>query len=146
MTRFLKTFSLAGGFLMVAAALGLTWYLHHTATRTVLQVAEENNIALARSVSNAMHERVLELLADPVAAVQRPSAAFRADVVDQLRDLDIVKVKIYDRAGLTVFSTEEKQIGEDKKDNAGFRQALSGQVATELTFRNQFSAFDQVIE
>jgi len=73
-------------------------------------------------------------------------AAFRSTLQSHLLGLPIVKVKIYDGRGMTVFSTERAQIGEDKSGNAGFRQALSGRVATELTYRNQFSAFDDVIE
>ena len=42
-------------------------------------------------------------------------------------------------------STERPQIGQDQSANAGFRKALGGGIATELTFRNQFSAFDDVI-
>jgi signal transduction histidine kinase len=148
MMRFLKTFALAGGILMVAAAIALTWHLHDAGTRTALKVAEENNVALARALANAMRDRILELLVDPGTApgLHPPVIDFRADLAEYLHDLNVVKVKIYDRSGRTVFSTEEAQIGEDKSNNGGFRSAMRGDVATELTFRNKFSAFDQVIE
>lgn len=54
-------------------------------------------------------------------------------------------VKIYDLDGLTVFSTEAAQIGEDKSDNAGVRQAKNGIIASEIVFRNRFSAFEGTI-
>jgi diguanylate cyclase (GGDEF)-like protein len=57
-----------------------------------------------------------------------------------------VKVKIYNLDGMTVFSTEESQIGEDQSSNAGFQSARRGVVASRLTHRDMFNAFDKVIE
>jgi diguanylate cyclase (GGDEF)-like protein len=59
--------------------------------------------------------------------------------------LPIAKIKIYNLDGLTVFSTEEKQIGEDKSSNAGFRQARAGAVNSQITFREKFDAFEGVL-
>ncbi len=59
--------------------------------------------------------------------------------------LPVLKVKIYDMTGLTVFSTEERQTGESKKDKGGFLAARAGGVASELTYRGKFSAFERVV-
>jgi signal transduction histidine kinase/CheY-like chemotaxis protein len=55
---------------------------------------------------------------------------------------NIVKLKIMNRDGLTVYSSEPRQIGEDKSDNPGFRNALKGMPASEITFRGSFNSFD----
>jgi diguanylate cyclase (GGDEF)-like protein len=73
------------------------------------------------------------------------TASLRADVVRQMSGLSVVKVKIYNLQGLTVFSTDATQIGEDKSKNAGFLSARSGQSISEITFRQRFDAFEQVI-
>lgn len=69
----------------------------------------------------------------------------RADVVRQMHGLSVVKVKIYDLNGRTVFSTDLNQIGEDKSGNDGFIAARAGSPVSEITFRNQFAAFEKVI-
>ena len=58
----------------------------------------------------------------------------------------MVKIKAYNLDGITVFSTQLDQIGEDKSQNAGFLAAKGGDVESELTFRDTFSAFEGVIE
>jgi diguanylate cyclase (GGDEF)-like protein len=77
---------------------------------------------------------------------QRPEVAqIRADVLRQMKGLPVVKVKLYNLDGLTVFSTDPKQIGEDKGANGGFLAAKSGLTTSEITFRDRFDAFEQVI-
>lgn len=72
-------------------------------------------------------------------------ARIRADVLRQMKGLPVVKVKIYDLHGLTVFSTDERQIGEVKSDDAGVQAAVAGRVVSDIVFRDQFDAFEKVI-
>ena len=57
----------------------------------------------------------------------------------------VVKVKMYNMEGLTVFSTDTGQIGEDKRNHLGFMAAAEGRIWSEITHRDRFSAFDGMI-
>ncbi|MGD2119478.1 MAG: EAL domain-containing protein, partial [Chromatiales bacterium] len=79
-------------------------------------------------------------------AAQPETASLAAEVKRQMRGMRVVKIKIYDRSGLTVFSTDASQIGEHKGSNPGFQGALHGNVISKIVFRDKFNAFDEVIE
>jgi PAS domain S-box-containing protein len=61
--------------------------------------------------------------------------------------LPILKIKIYDLEGLTVFSSEPAEIGENKSNNPGyFAAARKGQPESKLTFRDAFSTFEGTVQ
>jgi PAS domain S-box-containing protein len=152
MFRLIRYFSIASlALIIVAAGLLGAWY-RHIAVGNLLQVGERNNVLLASVLSNALQRHFEPLLEEGAAKTADPAthggnlAGLRAALMHHARGLSIVKVKIYNREGMTVFSSDASQIGEDKRGNAGFQRALTGEPASEMTRRDTFSAFEQTVE
>ncbi|MDH5659944.1 MAG: GGDEF domain-containing protein [Gammaproteobacteria bacterium] len=66
-------------------------------------------------------------------------------VVDLFRDSNIVKAKLYNSDGLTIYSSQHSQIGISKADNPGFISASNGRVRSKIIWRNEFHSFEKVI-
>lgn len=137
-------------FILIAFLLG--YFFRVSATADLLNASESKNIALTQSFSNFLWpefanfvDQAGELEVKELQNHPRIDELY-ALVAKQLNGLTVVKIKVYDMNGLTVFSTEKAQIGDNKLDNAGYLSARDGVVASELTYRDTFSAFEQTIE
>ena len=146
--RLTRRFALVCGIALLIAAGLLSLLYSFFATRELEETAERNNVAITRLFqasivrgSDLFAGNMVERLRNPAAL-----AAMREEVVAHMQDTSVVKVKIYDGGGLTIFSTEATQIGEEKLGDEGVLSALAGTVASELTYRESYSSFENTVE
>ena len=151
MFKLLRYFSIASFITIAVLTVFLGIFHHHIALRGLVSLKENENVHLTQSFVNSLWPQFdafvassSELSEDGLRAHPEMTKLGHA-VLSLMRDLPVVKVKVYNLAGVTMFSTEAKQIGENKSDNPGFLSARSGKVASELTHRDSFSAFEHVI-
>ncbi|MGI9595411.1 MAG: ATP-binding protein, partial [Acidimicrobiales bacterium] len=149
LTRYFSMVSLVG---IVAAMGGLGYYYNRLATNALLEQQTRANTELTTAYANTVWPDYADFVASAgrfttAELVDRPETReLRGAVLQQMSRTNVVKVKIYNLEGLTVFSTEDAQIGDDKSSNGGYVAARAGETVSELTFREQFSAFEEVIE
>ena len=152
MFTLLRYFSIMSLITFVVVTAVLAAFYRQTALNDLIALEESKNVALTRASANSHWQQFAPfvtsasgLSADELRAHPEIARLHQA-VTAQMNGLSVLKVKIYNLEGLTVFSTEAKQIGDDKSANAGFLSARSGKVASELTHRDTFSAFEGTVE
>ena len=147
-----RYFSIASLVLFVIA-FGLMFFRLQTLdTTNLVELREQNNISLTRAYSNslladhgdfiaeAQNMTVEDIMASP------EFEALDAEIRQLTEGSNIIKVKIYAPNGMTVYSSEFEQIGEDKSENPGFLAGMNGETASELVYKDTFNAFEGRIE
>ena len=136
---------------MLATCLALAWFEANHESRFIKRTARDYNATLAHALSNIVwpsHREFLMTAGDlPRSSLpSHPQIRSLDQAVRQMmHGLPILKIKIYDLAGVTVYSSDPAQIGEDKATNRGFLKARSGGIASTVRFKDQFNAFDGVV-
>ncbi len=138
-------------FLLILTAAILSAVYSHFQVVNLKNMGERDSVALTQSFANTLGAELVNWVTEAASMpadeikVHAQTGALLAQAKRQMRGTDVSKIKIYGLNGNTVFSSEIKQIGEDKSSNSGFQRARSGKVAIELTHRDTFSAFEQVM-
>ncbi len=153
MFRLIRYYSLASAVAILAATVVLVVLYRQNAVNELIETAEIENVALARSFANIIWPKFSPYIAsvsgqDGDALRARPETRqIHAALVSITAGLPVLKVKIYDLDGLTVYSSEPSQIGAYKSDNQGFlTSALEGNPASKLSYRDTFSAFSGMVD
>ena len=148
MFKLLRYFSVTSAIAILAIAVVLLVFFRGNAERELVSMTENHNSALAKTFANSIWVRFGDFIgsASGLDGNALRAAPENRKIDQELRSLtsgiSVLKVKIYHPGGLTVYSSEARQIGEDKSTNPGFTTATSlGRPVSKLSFRETFSAF-----
>lgn len=132
--------------LYVLPLLFLGWLFEKSMRTEIQNVTESANIAFTRSFVNSAWEKVSPLLNNPSNQYERaPTEQFLQldnTVRSFVQGTDTVKVKIFNVFGITLYSSDASQIGENQASNVGLMNAVKGRVMSQTTYRGQFSSFE----
>src|SRR4029079_4707100 len=152
MFKLLRYFSITS-LLSIAIAAAVFGYCYRTfAYRSLTETGQANNATVARALANAVSTQLARYIAtaDSMSAGQLQSQPakdeFSALLARNIQGLSIVKLKVIDPRGLTLYSTSPNQISDDESTNPGFMAANAGSMKSELAHRDRFSGFDRTIE
>jgi signal transduction histidine kinase/ActR/RegA family two-component response regulator len=137
------------------AVLGIGLYLTLTASsyathQALLFSAEEENRILGQVFISEAWDEIAPVI------TQRGTGSSSARDNPHLAEIDarlrrfihhaaIVKIRLIDLDGITRYSSDTTQIGENTSGNMGFNSARRGQVISELSFHDKFNAFESEI-
>ncbi len=148
LNRLVWVFGLVGFAMITGALLGAIYLSWQITREHIVDSTEAANVAITRMFLNEEWDRIAPLLPpaglrDPGLLKARPENAAIERIVRRFSaGTDLLKVKIYDLQGLTVYSSDSRQIGENQSRNMGFISARKGTPKSELTYRGKFGSFD----
>jgi len=141
--------ALAGNIVVAVAMVAL---YHFVAVENFEAIRAEQNVELARALSNTIIDDVDRLRA--IAAtrswaelqVSPEIASFAESIERELDQLQVYALNIFDPQGLVLYSTERQRIGAKMLMNKGVELAAAGEEVSAIVRRGSFNRFDRVIE
>ena len=152
MFQLLRYFTIACSITSLLLAITLGIILNTFQVRSIIHGAEDQNVVMSRLLANTIEVAVPNYLdtpdlIDPQSLRNRPivqelTSLFRSMTVG----LKLLKIKIYNTEGLTLYSSNSSEIGESRANNPRFLHAANKKEATsKLSARDEFTAFSGVL-
>jgi signal transduction histidine kinase/CheY-like chemotaxis protein len=146
--RLLLYFSLTAGIAILLVAFLLSWAYYTRELDDQIRTRQNLNVVLAQTFANAMWPRFgtyfLHNFSD-TNQIQKDvnSQNLRDALGAMMRLVPVVKAKIYNSAGVTIYSSDGKEIGESEINRPGFRTALAGKPFSSFTRRGEMIGADE---
>jgi diguanylate cyclase (GGDEF)-like protein len=134
--------------ILLAVVAALSLFYRGMVFESLVESETRSNVALTKTFANVIWPLHGDFIAGagnmaPRELAEAEEQQLIKDTLHELsRGLGVVKVKIYDLKGLTAFSSDPRQVGEDKATNPGFLRARAGATASEITYRDRFDAWE----
>lgn len=147
--RYFTIISLVG---VVITSLVFGAWFSYISSEELIANEQRNNIALARTLSKWIWPQYGAFLSSAAklgkqTLIHHPlTKQLDQAIMERTAELNIIKIKIYDLNGYTVFSTDPSQTGDMKLGQASFAAARNGTVVSKLAFRDKIYARTELIE
>lgn len=148
----LRFYSITSLMVMVITGILFILFIRKVAIQDIIEISEKNNLTFAQTALNEITPELLRYLTtvgsiNPGEAVNvAPPEEFTFAIGKLLSNRAVVRIKIYNRIGTVVFSTQHDQVGEMQEGNGGFQSAIMGKVMSTLVYRDTFNSFDRETE
>lgn len=137
-----RHFALAGmvGIFLAAMALGALY--QYFATEQLIASEQRHNVQLAQLLAGTIwplygdYLGSLEADSGPDIRSRESTRRLHKWVLAQIHDTPILKLKIFSPQGVTLFSTDLQQIGEDRSSYPSFLRARQGEVVSQTALRD----------
>ena len=115
-------------------------YNRHTTIEQLIELEEQNYLVLTQTIANTLYPRYQDFLKEAETLpkselLDNPlSKSLHNEVKNIVRQLPILKIKLFDTGGKTLFSTDTSQTGDIKAaDYPGSKVAITGDVISEIS-------------
>lgn len=147
-----RFFSLCSAIAILVLTTILIFGYRHSALSNLVETFEHQNVVLTRTLSNALwsdyeEHFTNEAETDAQKITNLPATTnLHQSMLKLVEGVDVVKVKYYTTEGMTLYSSQVSQIGEDRSDHPSLTRALThGVNASKLSHRHTFQSFDRLI-
>ncbi len=134
------TFAVAGFSCTAIAIIILALFYRHMVVSDIIRQGERYNQLLAQTTLNSVKHELIDFLnvvnyteIDDPDRYNIPPKLKNA-VKSTLSSIFVVRIKIYDRNGTVIYSTQSEHIGQNESNSKLFLSAISGEVASKLEY------------
>jgi diguanylate cyclase (GGDEF)-like protein/PAS domain S-box-containing protein len=138
-----------GCMILVSVPMGIL--LHRYSQSALAHIAEDSNVVYARLMANDIWPEYREFLlgaaqlSDHELLMAPQQRELKAKVISEVRDTNILKVRIYNLSGRAMYASEDGRVGQVQTGNPGIESAKKGQVLSTLSFRDSIDSFDRTL-
>jgi len=143
----LRHYALASFLCIAVAAVLLTAFYRHLEVQETTGYARKSNLNLADALLDWARPELGGYLASvanlggkEIADVPLPPG-LGTDIAGFATKTQTAKIRIYNKRGVIVFSTDRLELGRTGSDDARFATAITGQTVSDLAYRDAFSGF-----
>jgi PAS domain S-box-containing protein len=150
MFRLLRYFSIVSGILLFLVALTLGFLYRADQLSEHSEIEERENVRLAKTFANTFWPQFLPFVRTvsglELADLRKRGEIKAIDIAVRslIAGLPVVKAKLYDMSGVTIYSPRPEEIGNRVGDKPIFLDAaLKGAPRSEISFRARFQGFEE---